>query len=157
MITLLIILAWMLPALATFRRVGYVLNQRMLETNHTYKIICHSCTCSVCGDDAFTHRGSSPCYGGKWVGMHPSSFFQALAVSMLGWPAVVALYGGAAVKKKFGLETNPFFVAPPAIETKHEKAMRELAEAEEVAAQREIEAAKREAVIREKEKSLGIV
>lgn len=156
MIELIMLLAWMLPALAVYRRVGHFL-ESSVHNGHEFQAICSSCRCKHCGanhGDHFKYRSiayKKPCsnFEFDWRYLHGRTIF-AFPITMLLWPLLLSAYLGLAVKKKMGLELNSFFVPAPVIESKAEKAERLMVEREEDARRRELDIAK-------KEKELGIV
>lgn len=137
MIELMMFLAYALPALAVYRRAGYVWDQRMLG-GHEFQSICNVCMpeCKNCGDRKSYHRDVNNTYfgcknfqaTGKIIPFHVSVFFVALPFAIL-WPLTLTGFGLYAVNKKRGIEGS-FLKPPPVIESKEEKMERRLAEAE---------------------------
>lgn len=137
MIELMMLAIYLMPALAVYRRAGYVWDQRMLE-GHEFQNICDVCIpdCKNCGSRKSYHTDSlSPMFGckkfepkGKVVPFHITALFVALPFAIL-WPLTLAGFGLYAVNKRRGTEVS-FLKPPPVIESKEEKMERRLAEAE---------------------------
>lgn len=150
MITALVIIAWLVPALAVYRRVGY-LTENQARRGHSYQNICETCKCKVCGiapgDHGKTYNGSHSHPLQHSGGVHIRTAAMLLPVVAV-WPVIALAYVvGVAHSKAFG--STSFFVAPPKIESKQEKRERELAE-------REAAATDREKALAAIEKELGI-
>lgn len=138
MITLLVILAYALPALSVYRRAGYVWNEKMLR-GHEFSSICNICSpeCKDCGDRKHYHRSpnSNFNYGCREfkeksyiIPFHPTSLLIALPFAVA-WPVTMAVFALFALSKMSGREVS-FLKPPPVIETKEEKMERRLAEAQ---------------------------
>lgn len=155
MIALIMIIAWMLPSLYTYRRLGYVWNAKMFE-GHSYQSICDTCRCKNCGSAKEYHKGHgrhyyySGCDDYEPAGKHHvTPILATIPVAIVAWPALVAWYGVSYTRAAMGLEPGSFFTPPPKIETKQEKQERKMLE-------RELEIAAREKAISAKELELGI-
>lgn len=138
MIELMMLLAYLVPTFFTFRRAGFLIEQRMLR-GHSYQSICKICNgnCKHCNQRAEYHGsrrydfmgscdnfepGASPVFG------HYSSLFGGLALGAL-WPVLLPGFFGYAIYTKAGGQFE-LFKPPPRIETKAQKNERKLAEAQ---------------------------
>lgn len=137
MIELLVIIAYLLPALSVYRRAGYVWNQKMLN-GHEFQSICDVCMpdCKNCYNDKSRHTPERASYygchnyepEGRLMPFHLSSLFVALPFALL-WPITLICFGVAAVNKMRGV-SGTFLKPPPRIESREEKTKRRLAETE---------------------------
>jgi hypothetical protein len=166
MITLLILVAWLMPGLATYRRVGYTLESHIgnspSEDVHEFRGICSACRCKTCGD-TWGHHYKWPILGtaktkqcvanNTYVKCSEPHFRTVLAApfTLALWPLIVLGYYAHALAVKSGASAPEvsFFKAPKPIESAEAKRERLIVE-------RELEAAERETIIKAKEKELGI-
>ena len=152
MIALFMILAWVIGGLSTYRRVGYEIEQST-RAGHEFQAVCDSCICKNCGGRWGYH------FEYKLIGhscnnfefaprIHLRTFFIAFP-TLVFWPAIAAIFGIIKAKSMLGLETKPFFVPAPVVESKQERQARLLAE-------REVEIIAREKDIDARERQLEI-
>jgi hypothetical protein len=108
---------YLLASLITFRYLGYDINQDTLK-GHEFQRICHVCTCTVCGRDAWSH-GNRPCSGGEWKGIHLITFGLGVPISLL-WPIVVFCWAVSTGYNAAGLQLS-FFKPAPQIRSREER------------------------------------
>lgn len=107
---------YLLPAFAVYRRAGYMWNERMLR-GHEFSSICAVCN---------PRSRRTPYMNNSFWPFHPSSLFIAFPFALV-WPLVVSAFAVGAVIKRNG---GTFLKPPPVIETKEEKRLKKIAEAE---------------------------
>lgn len=151
MIEFIVFLAWLIPALAVFRRVGYSI-ETSLHQGHEYQSICSSCKCKNCRRSRGDHNYYSRCdnFEFSYKVPHLRTCLAGLATFAL-WPLILGGYATYSLGSKMGY-TRPdfnFFVPPPSVESKQDKTERLLKESKA----REVETNKR---IAELEEAAGI-
>lgn len=129
MIVLLVMLAYALGGIATYRRTGYAL-ENWARSGHEFQQVCNACMCK-CGErwgHHFIYKSllGSNCSAEKFEfadTMHfrtIAGFFPTIAF----WPLIIFGYGIKKTTAALGLSKGTFFVPPPAIETKEERQAR---------------------------------
>jgi hypothetical protein len=139
-IELMMWLAWILPGLATYRRVGYAIESRVTG-NCEFTSICAACKCRNCGQPASYHdNGPSRKPTPEWqvvrcqfepTAMPHFRTMVALPLVMLTYPLIILGWAGNAVRKHYGMELYGFWKPAPQIESRKDKWAREMRELEE--------------------------
>lgn len=129
MIELLMLLAWLIPAFAVYRRLGWSYNSKLMK-GHEYQLICRVCKCKHCREPKEYHpingRTRSFMISGcenyePRRSAHPSALYGMIPLALLGWPVVLGIFGCRALQKHYGIEAVALFKPPPNIESKDEK------------------------------------